>query len=153
MGVSSIRYIQKGDMEMKTNRNLVAIGGLLIACVFVVWFSSSIHGGEKTYRIEPEITAPEYKTDAARAIDAYERLMERYMNLTERSLFGLGNDIQDIDKKLDRIEQKLKELCSRMARVEKALGVDEPTEPTWQNLPLKSPDEMLPGDSSAESQP
>jgi hypothetical protein len=153
MGVSSIRYIQKGDMAMKTNRNLVAIGGLLIACVFVVWFSSSIHGGEETYRIEPEITVPEYRTDAARAIDAYERLMERYMNLTEKSLFGLGNDVQDIDKKLDRIEQKLKELCSRMARVEKALGVDETAKSTWQDLPLESPDEMLTEDSSAESQP
>ncbi len=123
---------------MKTNRNLLAVAAGLVACVVVVWFSTSIQGGERTYEVHPYITTPEYRTDAARAIDAYERLMERYMDLTERNLNRLATDIRGISGKLDSIDAGLKDLFAQMTRIEKALGIKEPKRQT-QRKPQPEP--------------
>jgi hypothetical protein len=114
---------------MKTKRNLLAVVTGLVCCAVVVWFCTSIQGVEKSYEVQPQITVPEYRTDAARAIDAYERLMERYMDLTEGNLTRIGSDIQCIVEKLDAIDAKLTRLCARTARIEKALGLEQPNRP------------------------
>ena len=104
-------------------RNLLVVAAGLVCCVVVVWLSTSIQGGEKTYEVRPQITLPEYRTDAARVIDAYERLMDRYMGLTERNLTGFGTGLKGVVKKLDSIDAKLTVLSARMARIERALGI------------------------------
>ena len=114
---------------MRVNKNLLAVAAAVICCTIVVWFSTSSQGIPKTYEIEPQITIPEYRTDAARAIDAYERLMERFMNLTERNLFRAAADTRDVVKKLDSIDHKLTGLCTRIARIEQALGIEQPKPP------------------------
>jgi hypothetical protein len=105
--------------------NLLAVAAGLICCIMVVWLAPSIQGGQKTYEVRPHITLPEYRTDAARAIDAYERLMDRYMGLTERNLTRIGTGLTGVVKKLDSIDAKLTELSTRMARIEIALGIEE----------------------------
>ena len=111
---------------MKKNKNLLVVIVALTACLIAVWFSSSIQGVEKSYEVRPVISLPEYKTDTARAIDAYERMMNRFMSLTESNLIGINTDVKDIDKKLDSIDNKLTKLSARMARIEKALGIELP---------------------------
>ena len=111
---------------MKTSRKLLGTAAAVLCLVSLVVLSTAIGVGQKTYRVEPEITLPEYRTDAARAIDAYERLMERYMDLTEKGMLGAGADVQGIVAKLDSIEGKLTELSVRVARIEKALGIEPP---------------------------
>jgi len=125
---------------MKTNKNLLAVATGLIACLVVIWFSTSIHG-EKTYEVQPQVTIPEYKTDAARAIDAYERLMGRYMDLTERNLIGIDTSLQGVVKKLDSIDGKLTKLSTRLARIEKALGIEHPKRPAWKKASPAEPQE------------
>ncbi len=112
-------------MKTKHNKQLLIVGAVLIACLIVIEFSSSIQGREKSYEIKPKITLPEYRTDAARAIDAYERVMNRFINLTERNLTGINTDVKEIAKKLILIDCKLTELSTRMARMEKALGIEQ----------------------------
>ena len=114
---------------MRVNKNFLVPAAAVVCCIIVVWFSTSIQGVSKTYEVEPEITLPEYRTDAARAIDAYERLMERYMDLTEKNLFMVAVDVKDVVKKLDSIDHKLTELCARIAGIEKALGIEQPNQP------------------------
>jgi len=111
---------------MRTQKHLLAVAAGLVCCVAVVWFSTSIQGGEKIYEVQPQITLPEYRTDAARAIDAYERLMERYMDLMEMNVIRIGADVQGLAKRLDSIDSKLTELSKGMARIEKALGIEDP---------------------------
>ncbi len=111
---------------MDKNKNLLVVGAVLVVSFIVIGFSSSIQGGENSYKIKPEITLPEYRTDTARAIDAYERVMDRFMSLTEKSLTGINTDVEDIAKKLDSIDCKLTELSTRMARIEKALAIQQP---------------------------
>ena len=113
---------------MRRERSLLAVAAGLVCCVVLLWFSVSA-GGEKEYEIQPQISVPEYRTDAARAIDAYERLMERYMDLTEVNLMRTGADVQAVLKKVDSIDRKLTRLSARIARIEKALGLKEVERP------------------------
>jgi hypothetical protein len=127
---------------MKTNnRRLVAIAVVLVLVGAVV-LSVAIGEGRKTYRVEPEITVPEYKDDTARAIDAYERLMERYMDITEKNMLKSG-DIQTLLGKLDAVNGKLDELSARMARIEKALGIT-PSPVVQKDVQIKSTEESSP---------
>ena len=114
-------------MKTKENKNLLVVGAVLIVCLILIVFSSSIQGG--SYKVKPEITLPEYRTDTARAIDAYERIMDRFINLTEKNLTGINTDVKSIAKKLVLIDCKLTELSTAMARIEKALGIKQPEKP------------------------
>ncbi|MFA5239029.1 MAG: hypothetical protein WC476_04885 [Phycisphaerae bacterium] len=110
-------------MKAKENRNLLVVGAVLIVCLIVIGVSGSSHGGD--YDVRPEITLPEHRTDAARAIDAYERVMDRLMNLTEKNLAGINTDVKDISKTLVLIDSKLTELSTRIGRIENALGIEQ----------------------------
>ena len=110
---------------MKTNRNILAVFAVIIACSAMVWLSATLQGNQKTYEIHPNLTMPEYKTDLARVMDAYERLMERYMDLTERNQSMVGADLKYVVTTLDSIDGRLTELSTRIARIETALGVDQ----------------------------
>jgi len=114
-------------METKENKNLLVVGAVLIACLIVIGFSSSIQGS--SYEIKPEITLPEHRTDTARAIDAYERVMDKFINLTEKDLTGINTNIKNIAKKLVLIDCKLTDISTRMAKIEKALGIQQSPKP------------------------
>ena len=107
---------------MITSRKSLAVAAAVVCCLVLAWFATSIHGGQRTYEVRPYVV-PEYRTDAGRAIDAYERLMERHMDLTEKNLFAVAADVQNISTKLSLIDAKLAELSLRMGRIEKALGI------------------------------
>ena len=109
---------------MKTNRNTLAILVVIIACSVLVWLSASIQGSQKTYEIHPNITMPEYKTDLARIMDAYERLMERYMDQTQQNQSIVGADLKYVVTTLDSIDGRLAQFSARIARIETALGID-----------------------------
>jgi len=111
---------------MRANKSLLTAAAVLIVCVVAVWFCTSIQGGEKTYEIQPQIRIPEYRTDAARAIDAYERLMDRYMGMTEKNLIGINSQFRIVSRQLDSIDAKLAELSARMTKIEKALRPKQP---------------------------
>ncbi len=111
---------------MRTKKGIFSIAAGLIVCVVLVWYSSVIEGYGKTYEIRPEIRLPEHRTDAARAIDAYERLMDRYMSLSERNFNSINVNLNTVTTKLDSIDSKLGSLSERIARIEKALGIEPP---------------------------
>ena len=126
-------------MKTKESKNLLAVGVVLVVSLIVIGFSSSIQGREKSCDIKPEITLPEYRTDTARAIDVYERVMYHFISLTERSLTDINTDVKDIAKKLVLIDFKLTELSTRMARIEKALGIEEPEKQVTKPSDAKTP--------------
>ena len=107
---------------MKQNRNLLAAGAVILVCLVVAALATSIPGKERNYEVEM-ITSPEYKTDAARAIDAYERLMDRYMDLSEKLLSQMGGDCQAVAAKLDSLDSRIAELSARLAGIEKTIGI------------------------------
>ncbi len=114
---------------MRTGKNLLVVSIIVICCFVIIWFSTSIEGSQRTYEVQPNISIPEHKTDTVRVIDAYERLMERYMDLTERNIEEIDTDVKTVIYKLESIEKGIKDLSDRMARIEKALGITQQTEP------------------------
>lgn len=114
---------------MRTNKSLLAVIAAVACCVIAVWFSTSLRGSQNTYELRPQVAIPEHKTDIVRVIDAYERLMERYLDLTERNSSMIATDVQDIAARLDSIDATLQELSARTAGIEKALGIKQPVTP------------------------
>jgi hypothetical protein len=111
---------------MSTNKKLLAVAAAIVCCVIAVWSSTSIHGSQSTYELRPQIAIPEHKTDITRVVDAYERLMERYLDLTDRNSALMSEDIRNIAASLDSIDARLAELSARTARIERAFGIQQP---------------------------
>jgi len=132
---------------MITNKNLLAAAALVVCCITVIWFSSITQGTTTTYEVRPRISLPEYKTDTVQAIDAYERVMERYMNMTERSSTRIDSDLKEVIKKLDSINDKLTKLSFRIARIEKTFGIEEFKPPENKKPIPKVPENKVPKES------
>lgn len=111
---------------MRKKTYLLAGTAGLACCILLAWLSTCSRGVEKTYEIESQIWTPEYRTDTTRAIDAYERLMHRYMDMTEQNLLGIGSEIRTLANKLDSIDARLSDIGIRIARIEIALGIEPP---------------------------
>jgi hypothetical protein len=110
---------------MKQNRYLLVTGAAIVVCLIAAAVSTAIpDNGGKKYEIDTVVDVQGYKTDAARAIDAYERLMDRYMDLSEKLVSQMGGDCQAVSTKLDSLDSRLADISARLARIEKALGID-----------------------------
>jgi len=109
-------------MKRKESKNLLAVCMIMVVCL-VAWWASSIQGGVRKFEIKPEISLPESRTDAVRAIDAYESVTNRLMDMTERNLAGIHAEVKDISRMLVTIDTKLTELSKRMSKMEEALVV------------------------------
>jgi hypothetical protein len=130
---------------MKSKRKIHIVFVLALVSVVGLWLSTSTGRDRKRYEIETQVYGvPEYRTDAARAIDAYERLMDRHMDLTERGLLDVAADIQTVAARLDAIDARLTRFDARLARIENHLGI-APTpsvtvvDPNLPRLPAPSP--------------
>lgn len=113
---------------MSSKKRLILTIVAMVFCIVVGWLSTSVGQSRRTY--ETQIyTTPEYRTDAARAIDAYERTMERYIDATERNFASLRDFSGTIADRLDAIDGKLAKLDERIARIEDHLGIVPPAPP------------------------
>ncbi len=111
---------------MKRSRIVYRIAGVLVVCLIVLGLSTSTgrDRDRKTYEVETQVySVPQTPSDAARAINANERLMERYMDMTERSLFDLASDLKVLALKIDAVDAKLTQLDRRLTRIETRLGI------------------------------
>ena len=113
---------------MPRNRNLIMLSTALVCSVVMAWLCISIQGAS-SYEIQPRITVPAYRTDTARAIDAYERMMERFIDMTGKDLTDIDTEVKGIAQTLHSVDRKLTELTGQMARIEKALGIEQPKKP------------------------
>ena len=109
---------------MYIKRNMLIVGMLVFVFGVVVWLASGIEGAVKHYEIQPFVGVPEYRTDAARAIDAYERLMDRYMSMTERELYNVSAYLSDVSQQMEVLDAKINRLHARLGRIEKKLGIN-----------------------------
>jgi len=109
---------------MKQNRYLLVTCVVAAVCLIAAAVSTAIPENGKKYEIDTVVDVQGYKTDAAHAIDAYERLMDRYMDLSEKLISTTGSDCQAVSTKLDSLDSRLADISTRLARIEKSLGID-----------------------------
>ena len=106
---------------MKPKWYLFLAGAVLTCVLAAAWSLTPVQGEQRTYEVQPQINLPEYGTDIVLAIDAYERLMDRYMGMTERVFAKIDTDVHDVSKKLDSINYELTRLTDRIEGIENAL--------------------------------
>lgn len=109
-------------------KNIKQFGPATVGVVaLLIWLTTMLYADGPRYGVRPEIRQeirlPEHRTDTARAIDAYERTMDRYMWLTERNLGGMNSDIKVVLAKLESIDSRMNELSRRIGKIEEALGI------------------------------
>lgn len=109
---------------MKQNRYLLVTVAVTVICLIAAAVSTAIPDNGKKYEIDTVVGIPGYQTDAARAIDAYERMMDRYMDLSEKLLSKMSGDSQTVSTKLDSLDSRLADISTRLTRIENALGID-----------------------------
>ncbi|HSW02804.1 MAG TPA: hypothetical protein VLI39_21750 [Sedimentisphaerales bacterium] len=116
---------------MARDRGTYRIAGAIVVGVIVLSLSTSTGRDRKGYGVEAQVYGvPAAQSDAARAIDAYERLMERHMDLTERRLADFSADLRvlatrfdSFDAKVTALDAKLTQINQHVARIEKHLGI------------------------------
>lgn len=107
------------------NGNVRAYIVVAVAVISVVIFclSTSVGQNRKPYEVPAQVygvSAP--RSDADHALDAYERLMQHYADLTERNMAGIATDLGALARRLDAIDAKLTALDARMARIEQHIA-------------------------------
>lgn len=109
---------------MKRSRTAYRIAGGIVVCMILLGWSTTTGRDRNGYEVEAHVygVGPA-QSDAARAINANERLMERYMDMTERQLFDLAGELKVLTLKIDAVDAKLAQLDQRLARIEKHLGI------------------------------
>jgi len=109
---------------MRSNRRLYVTGLAMLVLVAVLWLSTSMAQVHQRYEVKTRVySTPEYRTEATRAMDAYERVMERYMDATEKNFEGISADIGDVAGLLESIDAQLTRIDTRLDRIEKHLGI------------------------------
>ena len=63
----------------------------------------------------------EQRSDAARAIDSYERLMDRFLDSQQSTLRDISSDAHLIVGQLETINGKLSDLSMKMAKIEQSI--------------------------------
>lgn len=123
---------------MTRNHGIHRVAAAIVVGVIVLSLSTSTGRDRKGYEVEAQVySVPTTPSDATRAINAYERLMERHMDLTERNLTSLAGDMamlaagfDAVDAKLAALDARLTQMDQRLARIEKHLGVAPVLPPT-----------------------
>jgi hypothetical protein len=109
---------------MKRSHTAHRIAGGIVLFMILLGLSTTIGRDRNGYEVEAHVygVGPA-QSDAARAINANERLMERYMDMTERQLFDLAGELKVLTLKIDAVDARLAQLDQRLARIEKHLGI------------------------------
>lgn len=116
---------------MTRNHGIHRIAAAIIIGMIVLSLSTSTGRDRRTYEVDAQVySVPPAQSDATRAINAYERLMERHMDMTERRLAGLAEDIKMlaaefdvVDARFTALDARLTQMDQRLARIEKHLGI------------------------------
>ena len=111
---------------MRRKSTLAAILVVLVSAALVSWSYDGAPHRSHRYEVRTSVRNPEVRSDAARAIDAYERLMERTLDLTHANLMSAQSELQTISHRLARLEVTVAELKASLGRIERAVGSAPP---------------------------
>ena len=133
---------------MKRVHTVYRIVGVIAVGMIVLGLSTSTGRDRKdgNYEVEAHVYGvPLAQSDAARAISANERLMERYMDMTERHFIDLAADLKVLAVRIDAVDARLAQLDQRLERIEKHLGIvpvtarPDPNAPPASKVPAVRP--------------
>lgn len=97
----------------------LVLAAVIVFCVVVLCLPTSIGQDRRSYEVPAQVYGiSPGRSDTARAVDAYERLAERYADQSERNMVAITADLDGLARRLDAIDAKLAALDARLARIE-----------------------------------
>ncbi len=97
---------------------------VILGCVVLLWALTGAQGAKgRTYEIHPQIPESVFKSDSAKALEAYERMVDRVLAINSRQLDTMELNIKSASTQLNRVEMKLDMLLNRTLIIENALGI------------------------------
>lgn len=84
----------------------------------------TVSADTKETHVYTTYSVPSAKSDTVHVVEAYERLMERYMDITEENFALVSTDMQAILSEMRETNKQLKDFDKRLARIEKHLGIE-----------------------------
>jgi hypothetical protein len=90
---------------MKTKRNIFAAVILVLICICLFW-TNQTSAIEKSLEVNT-YSLPETRTDTARAIDAYQQMINRLLDQNDKKSAEINLRLAKIEASLRRIEHKL----------------------------------------------
>ncbi len=109
---------------MRTRWNRLAVCAVLTCVTVAAWYAWAGPRRADTYEIHPNVSAPFGYTptvDNYRLVDLVEELISQNDDTADQ--------LASIGEKLDSVDAKLNGLTRRMARIERALGIQPPPPP------------------------
>ncbi|MFA5422782.1 MAG: hypothetical protein WC374_02885 [Phycisphaerae bacterium] len=111
---------------MKTRRNFAFLSVILLACAAFFWLATS-HGVEKEIEVQT-YSLPEYRSDTARAIDAYQQMINRMLDDNQQNWANLQQQLNTINAKLDKIQGDIDGISRQIGRIEEKMGIEDKPE-------------------------
>lgn len=116
--------INKNAKEQQMNtRNKRMIRGMIFAGLMIalIGLFSIDTATSETYKVRPEVTVgiEPYKSDVVRIVDAYEKLMDRYISIVDQDMNRAVGTLERLETKMDMID-------ARLERIERAMGIPQP---------------------------
>ncbi len=97
---------------------------VILGCAVLIWALTGAQGARgKTYEIHPQIPESLFKSDSVKALEAYERMVDRVLAINSRQLDTMELNINSASTQLNRVEMKLDMLLNRTQLIENALGI------------------------------
>jgi hypothetical protein len=116
---TQVSIVQETLLMISQNMKKLAA---LLACIVLLWSLAGAQG-TKTYEIHSQIPDSVFKSDSVRALETYERMVDRVLELNKRQLDAMDLNIREVSKQLYRVEAKLDQLLNRSLLTEYALGI------------------------------
>ena len=108
-------------MNTKMKKMIVILG-----CVVLLWALTGAQGAKgRTYEIHPQIPESVFKSDSVKALEAYERMVDRVLAINSRQLDTMELNIKSMSTQLNRVEMKLDRLLNRTLLIENAVGISK----------------------------
>jgi hypothetical protein len=96
----------------------------ILGCVVLLWAFTVAQGAKgRTYEIHPQIPESVFKSDSVKALEAYERMVDRVLAINSRQLDSMELNIKSMSTQLNRVEMKLDMLLNRTLLIENAPGI------------------------------
>ncbi len=99
---------------------------ILVSCLLIILTAGSTTGKVDNYEVQPQVKVHEYgyKSELTQVIESYEKLMGRYMDLSQTNLNNMKTNVIELKKTTNDIKNRLYDITTRLARIEKALDIE-----------------------------
>ncbi|AQT67269.1 hypothetical protein STSP2_00412 [Anaerohalosphaera lusitana] len=109
-------------------RKKTAILALPLTAVVLIGIIIAQPNNGIDYEVTPDITIEPRRSDVVEVVQAYERLMDRYMGMVEQNMSVIGTDVASNVQTLNTIAAQVDTINARLERIEQALDIEQPEE-------------------------